>query len=77
MNRIGYNVKRLLAARGMTQNALAQAAGIDKGNLSRTISGEFPPGLRKIERLAEALQADPVEFFQPIPQNHADQGCKT
>ena len=76
MNRIEYNVKRLLHERGLSQNQLADRAGIDRGNLSRTVRGRVPPGMATLQTLADSLQADISEILQPIPENNQNRGCQ-
>jgi len=58
-NRRGSLTEQIRRAAGrqtaMTQNALARAAGIDRGALSRFIRGERGLSLAKVDALAEVL----------------------
>lgn len=57
----------LLAAhrkkRGLTQGALAEQASLSVDMISRLEAGNTGAGFSTIERLAEALEIDPVDLF--------------
>jgi transcriptional regulator with XRE-family HTH domain len=61
---IGGNLKRLRIERAMTQEELAQAAGIGTNTVTRLeadITEPRPPTLRK---LAQALDVEPAELVR-------------
>lgn len=61
--RLSANLKRLVKAKGYTAERLAFEAGINKGNLSRVISGNQGASLDLIQKLADTLEVDVSEFF--------------
>lgn len=65
MNRLRTNVRLLLLEYGWTQQDLAEALGVDKGNLSRTLSGRNSPRLAYVYRIADALEVDVSRLFDP------------
>ncbi|PRD53033.1 helix-turn-helix domain-containing protein [Phyllobacterium myrsinacearum] len=48
---------------GMTQDALAEAAGVSVDMISKIETGASGARFPLIERLAQALSVDPAEFF--------------
>ena len=61
---IGKKLRQLRIERAMTQEELAQAAGIGKNTVNRletNITEPRPPTLRK---LAQALEVDPAELVR-------------
>lgn len=57
-------LRTLLAQRGMTQDSLASAAGVDAGQLSRHLSGEFIPRAETLERFVKVLNCTPDERLE-------------
>ncbi len=53
--RIGQRVRALREGRGLTQEALAEEAGMQGPNISRLESGKHVPSLETLERIAKAL----------------------
>lgn len=51
-------------SRGMTQQMLADLAGIERSHLARLESGEREAGLRMLEKIAKALNIDPAELLR-------------
>ncbi len=49
-----------------TDTALAEAMGIDAGNLSRVLRGKQQPGPKFIAALVTALKADLEDLFEVI-----------
>lgn len=49
-----------------TDTALAEAMGIDAGNLSRVLRGKQQPGPKFIAALVTALNADLEDLFEVI-----------
>ncbi|HTP25942.1 MAG TPA: helix-turn-helix transcriptional regulator [Anaeromyxobacteraceae bacterium] len=60
---VASNLKVLREKHGLTQEALAHLAGISVSLVSLVERGERSPLLATIERLADALKEDPLEFF--------------
>ena len=65
----GDNIKSILYDYNMTQQELADAAGISNSNLSRYINKQQMPSVRTILNLSYALNCDVSElmdFGEPI-----------
>ena len=52
---IGYNLQKVISARGISQSELATKCGITDAMLSRYIHGTSMPGIDKIYTLADVL----------------------
>jgi transcriptional regulator with XRE-family HTH domain len=66
MNRFIENAKRLRTDRAMSIQALADKIGMDRGQLSRILSGVNSPTLETMERIAQALKCDVREFLEEL-----------
>jgi len=62
------NLKRIRQEKGLSQEALGFEAGVDRSYVSLIERAEFSVSLDKIERLAKALNIDPVAFFAKPPK---------
>ena len=60
---VARNVRRLRVARGLSQEALAVDAGIERSYMSRIERGLENPSVAVLERIAAALHAEIVELF--------------
>jgi transcriptional regulator with XRE-family HTH domain len=63
--RFGANLRRLRQARRLTQERLADRAGLDPKYLGSVERGQENISLDRIERLARALGVDAVELLEP------------
>lgn len=61
---VGKNIRRLRKGRGLTQEQLAQDAGMAMRYLSGVERGEENPTLRFLIKIAEALGVEPVELLK-------------
>lgn len=61
--RVAWHVRRLRVERGLSQEALAVDAGVDRGYVSGIERGTFNPTLEILDRLAAALSVDVGEFL--------------
>lgn len=52
---VGRRIAHFRIARGMTQQVLADLAGIERSHLARLELGEREAGLRMLEKIADAL----------------------
>ncbi|OAN43048.1 transcriptional regulator [Paramagnetospirillum marisnigri] len=59
------NLRRLRHAKGMSQDELAFEAEMSRSYLSQLEKGKFHVSLKVLGRLADALEAAPVEFLKP------------
>src|SRR3981189_2133897 len=60
---VARNIRRLRVARELSQEMLAVDAGIDRTYVSRLERGLENPSVAVLERLADALETQIVEFF--------------
>ena len=61
--RIGWNVKRLRAKLGLSQEDFATDSGFDRGYISGVERGVRNPSILVLERIAKALKVDVVELL--------------
>ena len=64
--RVARHVRRLRAARGLTQEALAGMAGVAARHLQRIEAGGMNPTLETLARLADALGVDVGDLVMPV-----------
>lgn len=62
--RVGRNLKRLRAAREITQEDFATDSGFDRGYISGIERGVRNPSILVLERVASALKVDISELFR-------------
>ncbi len=53
--KVGRKIAAMRAKRGMTQQVLADLAGIERSHLARLEMGAREAGLRMLEKIADAL----------------------
>jgi transcriptional regulator with XRE-family HTH domain len=58
------NLRRLRHARGLSQEALAHDAGVNRSYMSKLEKGASYAGLEIIGKLATVLQVDPAELLR-------------
>lgn len=68
---LGARLRALRQDRGLTLDALAEAAAIDKGYLSRLERGLKAPSIATLLRLSEALGVPAAELFGERVAEHA------
>ena len=61
--RIGWNLRRLRADRGVTQEDFATDSGFDRGYISGVERGVRNPSALVLARIADALDVDIAELF--------------
>jgi transcriptional regulator with XRE-family HTH domain len=62
---VARNIRRLRLQRGLTQEALAVDAGIDRTYVSRLERGLENPTVAVLEKLVRALSSNIEELFRP------------
>lgn len=62
---IGANLRRMRQALQMTQQQVADAAGVPRTYISRTEHSFLTPRSRMLSRLAEALGCEPGDLLTP------------
>ncbi len=71
MNHFGLRLRALRKVRGLTLPALATAAGITKGYLSKIEQSSTPPTFSTLQAIAIALQIDLGDLLEAQPQKLA------
>ncbi|MBZ9795588.1 helix-turn-helix transcriptional regulator [Mesorhizobium sp. ES1-4] len=66
-SRIAWNLRRLRAAKGISQENLGLEAEIDRGTISEIESLKFNPSIDLLDRLASALAVDVADFLLVPP----------
>jgi transcriptional regulator with XRE-family HTH domain len=59
------NLRKARHAKGLSQEALAFDASIDRGHLSEIENGKLWVGLEIISKLASVLEVEPYELLMP------------
>lgn len=62
--RIAWNLRRIRSGSGLSQEALAVDAGVDRTSISDIERGEFSASIDMLDRLAAALSVDVAEFLR-------------
>lgn len=62
---VAANLRRLRVARGVSQEAFAVDAGIDRTYVSRLERGLENPSIAVVEKIAKALKADMRDLLDP------------
>jgi transcriptional regulator with XRE-family HTH domain len=63
MKRFVDNAERIRTERGLSIQALADSIAMDRGQLSRILSGTNSPTLETMERIAKGLKCDVIDFL--------------
>jgi DNA-binding XRE family transcriptional regulator len=63
--KVGATIRKLREVKGMTQEQLADAVGMMRGNISRIESAKHRPTLETLERIAKALKVSVAELIVP------------
>lgn len=64
--RIGWNIRRLRAARELTQEDFATDSGFDRGYISGLERGVRNPSVLVLERIAKALDVDVADLLDAV-----------
>ena len=71
---VGWNVRRVRVAKGVSQERLAFDAGVDRSYLGGMERGEANPTVDVMDRLAKTLDVPLAELFmefdEGMPTNH-------
>jgi transcriptional regulator with XRE-family HTH domain len=65
---LAANVVRLRRARGLSQEALAWEAGVNRSYMARIETGQTSVGLDIIVKLAAVLEVEPAELLRLPPK---------
>ena len=66
--RVARNVRRLRVAAGLSQEAFAVDAGLDRTYISRIERNLENPTVSALEKIAKALGADMVDLVTSVPE---------
>lgn len=62
--RVGLNASELRRSKGLTQEEVAHRAAVNQTYLSDIERGKRNPSLLVLDRIAQALAADPVDLLR-------------
>jgi transcriptional regulator with XRE-family HTH domain len=62
----GLRLRELRSAKGISQKALAEAAGVEQSQVSRWEKGESAPLVTSVAAIAKALGVTPGELFRTV-----------
>lgn len=62
-DRVALNIQDLRRSRGLSQEELAHRADVSRGYMGKIENARFAASLDLLERIAQALNVDPVELL--------------
>lgn len=65
---VAYNIRRFRVAKGLSQEALAAEAGIDRTYVGRVERCKENPTVAVLEKVSMALGVDMQALFEPPPK---------
>ncbi|MCW3056432.1 MAG: helix-turn-helix domain protein [Solirubrobacterales bacterium] len=66
------NLRRVREQRGLSQESLAMAAGLNTTHVAKIERSEREPGVRTVSKLAVALRVSAAELFDGLDGRHLD-----
>jgi transcriptional regulator with XRE-family HTH domain len=63
LRRFGKRIRQVRKGKGVTQEALANSAGIDRAYMSGIELGRHNPGILHVYKIARALKVSPKELL--------------
>jgi transcriptional regulator with XRE-family HTH domain len=66
---VAWNLRRLRVKKRLSQEALAADANVDRSYVGRLERGQENPTVGVLERIAEVLDAQIIEFFRTPARN--------
>jgi transcriptional regulator with XRE-family HTH domain len=72
--RFGSAIRRERESKGISQERLAQLAGLDRTYVQRLEHGKYSPTLETVSQLAGALQRFPSELVALVDGSDLDEG---
>lgn len=73
---VGKNIKRIRVAKNVTQEQLAFDANVDRSYLGGIERSDENPSVDTLDKIANVLGVDLIEFFVPIDKNVAPSGLR-
>ncbi|WP_375431009.1 helix-turn-helix domain-containing protein [uncultured Friedmanniella sp.] len=75
--RVGQNLRAYRASRGLSQEAFAEVIGVHRTYMGGLERGERNLTLRSLERIAEAIGAEPANLIaRPVPLSADGSGSR-
>lgn len=68
---LARRLREVAAERGVALTHVADRAGIGRSHMWRLLNAEASPTLDAVEKIADALDIDPLALLAPAPQTHA------
>lgn len=65
---VAWNLRRLRVAKGISQDALALDAGIERAYVGRLESGDRNPTIVTLAKISDALEVHVSELVAPAPE---------
>lgn len=65
---LATNLRRIRHEKGLSQEALAHDAGVDRAHVSKIERGLTQVGIEIIGKFVDVLGVDPAEFFRMPPK---------
>lgn len=60
---VGKKIQIIRKSKGLTQERLAELIGIETPSLSYLETGKYSPSIETLQKLSDALQVQPWEFY--------------
>jgi transcriptional regulator with XRE-family HTH domain len=60
---VGFNIRKIREAKGLTQTQLGKLAGLHRAYVGQIERGEKNMGLKNLQRIAKALRIHPRELL--------------
>ena len=67
--RVARNLRKLRRAKGLSQEELADRAEINRNYVGMLEREEHAATVDMLEKLADVLEVDPIEFFVLVPDD--------
>lgn len=65
------NLRRIRQKSGLSQEALAAEAGVDRAHVSKIEQERVYVGIEIVEKFSRVMKVEPHEFFRPLPRRKA------
>lgn len=62
---LGLNIQEIRRSKGISQEALAHSADIDRGYIGKIENAKHAATIDMIEAIAKALDTEPMELLKP------------
>jgi transcriptional regulator with XRE-family HTH domain len=66
--RVVQRIREVARRKGLSVDALADAAEVSRSYLWKVLAGRFSPTIKTVAKIAGALEVDPLELFRKPKQ---------